>query len=431
MTSHQIQLLFADLALILVLGRALGMVGARLGQPPVVGEILAGVALGPTLFHGAVATRLFPHDIRPLLTGMADVGVALFMFCVGLELEFGALRGRGPNVVRAAAGSTLIPFVLGVAAAPLILHGHITRNHAAAVVFVGLSVSVTAFPVLARILSDRGLTTTPIGGMALSTAAIVDVAAWVALAVVQAVVAGSGGAWRVSLMIPFVAAMPLVVRPALRVLLGALQRSGEGGGREGTPSQMSFLLIVIGALLSGAATEAMGMHFIFGAFLFGTAVPRSLGEPVLQGLRERSVQVTSVLLPVYFVVAGFSVDLSRLSVADLLRFGVIMAIAVGGKMGGTYAGARYRGLPPRGASALAVLMNTRGLTELVILGVGLQLGLLDGPLYSLMVAMAVATTVMTGPLLSRFHHGPVLAPEPPGRPNRVEELRPAGAQANS
>lgn len=428
MTSHQIQLLFADLALILFLGRALGSIGARFGQPPVVGEILAGVALGPTLFHGTIAARLFPTDIRPLLTGMADVGVALFMFCVGLELEFDGLRGRGPNLVRAAVGSTLIPFGLGVAAAPLILRGHVTHNVAAATVFVGLSVSVTAFPVLARILSDRGLTTTTIGGIALSTAAVVDVIAWVGLALVQAVVAGSGGTWRVALMVPFVAAMPLLVRPALRRILGALLRDRP---ENASKAQLAFLLVVVGALMAGAATEAMGMHFIFGAFLFGAAVPRTLGREVLNNLRERTAQVTSVLLPVFFVVAGFSVDLSKLSAADLLRLGLIMAIAVGGKIGGTYAGARYRGLPSRPASALAVLMNTRGLTELIVLGVGLQLGLLDRRLYSLMVAMAVATTVMTGPLLSRLFRRPVVAPEPVSRRKRTDELRPVGARANS
>ncbi|WP_194916718.1 cation:proton antiporter [Catenulispora rubra] len=422
MTSHQIQLLFVDLALILFLGRALGLLGVRFGQPPVVGEIIAGILLGPTLFHGAVATRLFPSDVRPLLTAMANLGVAVFMFGVGLELDGSALRGRGPGVIRSAAGSMLVPFGLGLAAAFYILHGHREKNFAGSVVFVGLALSITAFPVLARILTDRGLSSTPLGGMAIATAAIVDIAAWVGLALVQALAVGSGDAWRVALMVPFVLAMPLIVRPGLHRLHGIVVDHPE------RRAQAAFVVVVIGTLLSGAATEAMGMHFIFGAFLFGAALPRQGTEETRERMRESATQLTTVLLPVYFVVAGLNVNLGKLSVGDLARLGVIMAVAVIGKFGGTYLGARYRGLPPRAASGLAVLMNTRGLTELIVLGVGLQLGLLDGKLYSLMVAMAVITTVMTGPLLTRVYRRPVITPELEPRSSRRaqrQELKPA------
>jgi Kef-type K+ transport system membrane component KefB len=422
MTSHQVQLLFVDLALILFLARGFGHVMARLGQPPVVGEILAGIMLGPSLVHGAISGALFPADIRPLLTGMADVGVALFMFAVGLEMDGDAMRGRGRAAVGAALGSMLVPFALGVGLAFYLLRGHEVKQTAPFVVFIGLAVSVTAFPVLARILTDRGLGGTPLGSVALATAAAVDIAAWTALAGIQAVTGGGAQHWRVALAIPYLAVMLLLVRPALRGLLapGGLAAGSSAGSSAGITPQKAGV-VLIGALLSAAATEAMGMHFIFGAFLFGVLVRRAGAATVRAELHERTAALTSLLLPVYFVVAGLKVDLGGLGAGQLVELGAICAVAVAGKLGGTYVGSRTQGLPPRPSAALAVLMNTRGLTELVILGVGLQLGLLDGSLYSLMVVMAVATTAMTGPLLSRVYAAPV---EVSGRagPRRPEPI---------
>ena len=188
MPSHQIEMLFLDLAVILLLARALAALAQRVGQPPVIGEILAGIALGPTLFHGSMARTLFPSDIRPLLSALASVGVALFMFTIGLEINHRALRGTGRIAAASAAGSTLVPFLLGLGLAAYLLHAGTadTTRTGAFTVFIALSVSVTAFPVLARILADRRLSTTPLGSLALATAAIVDIAAWIALAALQA-----------------------------------------------------------------------------------------------------------------------------------------------------------------------------------------------------------------------------------------------------
>ncbi|MFE0823706.1 cation:proton antiporter [Streptomyces sp. NPDC058794] len=403
MSSHQVALLLFDLALILVLAHTLGHLATRVGQPPVVGEILAGVLLGPTLLDGAVADTLFPHDIRPLLTGMADVGVVLFMFAVGLELESHALRGRGRMAGAAALGSTVVPFALGIGLAYFLMTSHDTTQPVAFVVFIGLSVSVTAFPVLARILTDRKLAKTSLGGIALATAAVVDVVAWTALAGVQAAVGGSGRHWTVALVVPFALVLVVLVRPALR--RWALPRPGY------TPAPARVVaVLLVGALLSGAATEAMGMHFIFGAFLFGLVMPREGADALRADVLDHTGRVTSVLLPVYFVVAGLKVDLGALGGTELLQLAVILLVAIAGKFGGTYLGARTQGLPARPSAALAALMNTRGLTELVILGVGLQLGLLDDSLYSLMVVMAVVTTAMTGPLLARIYTKPVEVP---------------------
>ncbi|WP_020672343.1 cation:proton antiporter [Amycolatopsis nigrescens] len=416
MTSQQIQLLFVDLALIVLLARGLGALAGRLGQPPVVGEILAGILLGPTLLNGAVSAILFPPDVRPLLSALADVGVALFMFTIGLGVEQHGLRNRGRLAAGATLGSTLVPFGLGIGLAFFLLRNENTGHPGAFVVFVGLAVSVTAFPVLARILADRGLARTALGGIALATAGVVDVVAWAALAVVQAV--GSGGPlhWRLALAVPYLLGMLFVVRPLLRRVL-IPRRTGR------VPAALSLAVVLTGVLLSAAATEAMGMHFIFGAFLFGLVIPRDAAVNVFRAeLDEKVGHLTGLLLPIYFVVAGLKVDLGGLRVADLASLGGILLVAVLGKFGGTYLGARSQGLAARPSAALAALMNTRGLTELVILGVGLQIGLLSDSLYTLMVVMAVVTTMMTGPLLSLIYRRPVVVPsENPSE--RPEPLR--------
>ncbi|MFF5985055.1 cation:proton antiporter [Streptomyces olindensis] len=410
MTSHPAALFLIDLSLILAVARALGAVAVQLRQPPVVGEILAGILFGPTLFHGAITQALFPSGVRSVLSSMSSVGVALFMFCVGLEIEHRFLRGRGRLTAGAALGSTLVPFALGIPLGLFLLQDRTVGRPVAFLVFIGLSVSVTAFPVLARILSDRGLSRTQVGGIALATAAVVDVVAWSGLAAIQAV-CGGGTPWQLALVVPFVAVLALVVRPLLRRVLAV-----AGGPVDLTSGRLSVVLV--GALLSGAATELMGLHYIFGAFLFGLVVPREVAPRVRADISERTGQVTSVLLPVYFVVAGFQVDLTGVDGSRLLEFAAILLVAVAGKFGGTYLGARTQGLEPRPALVLAALMNTRGLTELIILGVGLQLGLLDGPLYSLMVLMALVTTAMSGPLLTWMYRRPVEIGPPAGRPSR-------------
>ncbi|GEK00007.1 cation:proton antiporter [Streptomyces sp. ATE26] len=391
MTSHQVQFLFLDLGLIVLLARGLGALAGRIGQPPVVGEILAGVLMGPTLFGTAFTDRLVPADVRPLLGALADIGVAVFMFVVGLEVEHRFLRGRVRATLGAAVGSTLVPFALGIPLAFFLLRHHPTQQHAAFVVFVGLSVSVTAFPVLARILVSRGMSRLAIGGLALATAAVVDVFAWTALAGVQAAVGGADDYWQVSLLIPFTLLL-LAVRPLVRRVL-----THDGSGSV-TPTGMA--VVMVGIFLSAVATEMMGLHYIFGAFLFGALMPREGTRAPREEIYERTGEITSLLLPVYFVVAGLKVDLRGLGLKGLTELAAVLLVAVVGKFGGTYLGARSQGLPAESSGTLAALMNTRGLTELVVLGVGLELGLLDGPLYSMMVVMALVTTAMTGPVLN-------------------------------
>jgi Kef-type K+ transport system membrane component KefB len=250
--------------------------------------------------------------------------------------------------------------------------------------------SVTAFPVLARILTDRGMDRTVLGGLALTCAAVDDALAWSMLAVVVAVSGGGGGhQWRMLLLLPYLVLMFYAVRPLLR--------RGFSGERL-TKGRLAAVLVMV--LMSGAVTEWIGLHFIFGAFLAGVVMPREIAAAARKEIVDNLGGLTSVLLlPVFFIVAGSAVDLSAVDANGLGELGLIMLAAVSGKFLGAFAGARLNAVPTRQSAALATLMNTRGLTELVILNVGLQLGFLDGPLYSLMVVMAVVTTAMTGPLL--------------------------------
>ncbi len=400
MPTSQVQHLFLGLAAILVLARVLGLLAARLGQPPVIGEIVAGLAMGPTLFNGQIATTLFPTEIRPLLTALANVGLALFMFIVGSELEHATVVERKLVPISVSIGSTALPFLLGSGLGLYLYssHGaHGSGQKLGFVLFFAASMSVTAFPVLARILTDRGMTYTRVGAVALASAAISDVLAWTLLAIAVTVSGGGAGQWRTLLLPVYVVLLFTVVRPLLARLSLWQNRRGRS---------MSELLVpvVVGLFLSSWAAEWMGVHFIFGAFLFGAIMPRGSTAGIDGGRRAITGRLepvaTTVLLPIFFIVAGFKVDLSNLGAAAWGELALIMVVAILGKTAGAYLGARVQGVPKRDAGVLAALMNTRGLTELVILSVGLQLGFLDNELYSLMVVMAVVTTMMAGPLLA-------------------------------
>ncbi|MFJ9630750.1 cation:proton antiporter [Streptomyces sp. NPDC101175] len=392
-SSSQASALLAGLAVVIVAATFFGALARRIGQPAVVGEILAGVLLGPTLFDGALSRALLPTGIRPLLTAPADVGVAVFMFLVGLDFDRRTVRGTGRIAVSVSLASLLLPCGLGMALGTWLLREHPGPDRLGFVLFMGAAMSVTAFPVLARILTDRDLDRTPLGALALCCAALADVLAWSLLAVVVAVVAPGGGPERALLFLPYL----LLMRYPVRWLLGRLLKRPGAGAQ---PTAVLLAAVFAGLLLSGAATEWMGLHFVFGAFLFGAVVPRSGAEGLRARLRERVGLVNDVLLlPVFFVVAGLQVDLSRFRWSDLGQLALILLVAVAGKLVGAYTGAYANGLDRRVSCALAVLMNTRGLTELIILSVGRQLGVLDGRLYALMVVMAVLTTAMTGPLL--------------------------------
>jgi Kef-type K+ transport system membrane component KefB len=396
-----------DLAIILVLARLLGAVARAVGQPPVVGEIVAGILLGPTLFDGKITTWMFSVEnpvagsppvnlVGTWFTAIATVGLVLFMFIVGYEVDRSLFRGRERVAATVSLGSILLPMVGGTLLGLWLVSRHdIAAKHFPSALFVGAAMSVTAFPVLARILTDRGLHRTRIGALAIASAAVDDIAAWSLLAVIVTIVGSenSGTNWHILLAPVYLAVMALVVRPLLRRVNDRFIAVGRL-----TPDLLS---IVIGLLvLSSFATEWLNVHYIFGAFIMGACMPRETAAALREAILERLEQISVlVLLPVFFVVSGVKVDLSQIDLKGMGELVAILAVAIGGKFLGAYLGAKSVSVGGRQAGALAVLMNTRGLTELVILNVGLGLGVLDQKLFTLMVLMALITTAMTGPLL--------------------------------
>ena len=401
MTDQEVQLFLADLAIIILLARLLGMAAKRLGQPPVIGEIIAGILLGPTLFNGKITATLFPMTLRQPLSALANLGVVMFMFAVGYLLDLRLIRGRERVAASVSVSSIILPLSLGVGLGVWLASRHHVHHVLPFALFVGTAMSVTAFPVLARILTDRGMHRTRIGGTALASAAIDDVLAWSLLAVVAAIAGAGGQPLRLLLAPVYAGVMFGLVRPLLRQLADVYQRRGRL-----TPNVLAATLA--GLLLSSYATDWMGVKYIFGAFLFGVVMPREgAAAAVLRGeILNRLEQVSVlVLLPVFFVVSGLSVNLSSVGLSGLVELCLILLVAIVGKFGGAFAGARLAGVPGRSAGVLATLMNARGLTGIVILSVGLQLHILDQSLYSLMIVMAIVTTVMAGPLLHFLYPG--------------------------
>ncbi|MDQ3069784.1 MAG: cation:proton antiporter [Acidobacteriota bacterium] len=406
-----LQVLLA-LAAVILTGQILARVLTRFGQPPVIGEVLAGILLGPSLIGPELSSRILPPAIAPALGIIAQLGVILYMFVVGLELETGKLRSRGRSIVIISWASILLPFALGLAIAPILFErvGPPGVPRLGFALFMGVAMSVTAFPVLARILKDRGMDRSPVGVIALSAAAIDDVTAWCLLAIVVGITqAQIGGGLRViGMAAGYVAVMFLVVRPLAQRWTKARAKSEAGGSDEyGALPQARIAVMFLALLLSAIATEAIGIHAIFGAFLFGALIPEE--SPIARALSAqlRGV-VTVLLLPAFFAFTGMRTRIDLVAgVEAWLLCGLIILVAVAGKFLGTLAGGRLTGLGWRDASILGVLMNTRGLMELIVLNIGLELGVISPALFAMMVIMALTTTIMTGPLLALAERRPI------------------------
>src|SRR5215469_8207715 len=396
MSATAVGELLAALAVIIALARLFGALARRVGQPPVVGEILVGVVLGPTFFGIGLANHLFPTvGVRPALSGIGDLGLVLFMFIVGYEIDRKMVLSSGRTTLTISFGSIILPLGLGVALGFYLASQQAMAHKVPFALFIGVATAITAFPVLARILADRGMARTKIGSISLAAASVNDVSAWLLLIIVVIVAKSSGsGDWRIALLPLYVLVMAVVVRP----LVNWLARLRLKAGRL-TPDLLAVILV--GLLASAYATQWMGLNFIFGSFLFGALMPREGFEQLRVEILERLEHIAVlVLLPVYFVLAGVSVNLAGFDGRDGLDLALILIVAMAGKFGGTYLAAKQQRLPTREAGALATLMNTRGLTEIVILATGLQLGILNVRLYSLMVVMALVTTAMAGPVLN-------------------------------
>jgi len=386
------------LAVVAIASHLTGRLLARFGQPPVVGEVIAGILLGPSLLGRlapGIETALFPPAARPALGVIAQLGVILYMFVVGLEFDPASLRRRAAPFMVISQVSIVLPFALGSALA-LLLYGGFSPPGVpllAFALFVGIAMSITAFPVLARILTDRGLSRSELGIAALSCAAINDVMGWCLLGIVVGVArATMSGALVSALMaVGFIAFMFLVARPIAIRLAG--RRDGDAG-----VDAIGWSLALM--LLSAAAAEAIGIHAIFGAFLFGAILPAD-GALARYLHLSRSPFVTVIFLPAFFALTGLRTEIGLMSTpGQWAACLLVIVLATAGKFGGTFVAARLLGMPWRFAASLGVLMNTRGLMELVVLNVGLDIGVISPVLFAMMVVMAIVTTAMTGPLLA-------------------------------
>lgn len=383
------------LAAVILLGHVLARLFVYIDQPPVIGEVIAGIALGPSLLGSDAANWLLPAEAAPFLGILAQVGVILYMFLVGLELNAELLRHRARTTVAISHASIVCPFILGSGLAlllyPRLATGDVPFTSFA--LFLGVAMSITAFPVLARILTDRGISKTPLGIVALSCAAADDVTAWCLLALATGVARAQvgRGLWVAVGAAAYIFLMLAAVRPLARRFIARWDS-------DPMPRRMA-VAVFIALLLSSLATEWIGIHAIFGAFLLGAVIPHD--SAVARGFNQQLTNVVTILLlPAFFALTGMRTRIDLVSGVDQWLFcGLIILIATAGKFGGTLLAARLSGLRWRPAAALGALMNTRGLMELIVLNVGLDLKVISPTLFSMMVIMALVTTMATTPAL--------------------------------
>jgi len=396
--------LFVQLLVIIAAARLAGRAFTAIGQPAVVGEMAAGILLGPSLF-GAVAPEafafVFPAASLGALKLLSQIGVCLFMFSVGMELDVRHLRNKAHTAVVVSHASIVVPYFLGVVLAYFLF----TRlaqpgtTFMAFALFMGISMSITAFPVLARILKDRGLSQTYLGSTAIVCAAVDDVTAWSILAVVVAIVRATSVAASVlnlALVAGFVALMIGVVRPALRRGIGLARLEAA------EPAKGVLATVICVVVAAALCTEVIGIHALFGAFLAGAIMPQAGDFRHKLALRVENFS-TVFLLPLFFVFTGLRTQIGLVNdLQGWLLCGGIIAVATAGKLGGTAVTARIAGMGWRESLQLGALMNTRGLMELIALNIGYDLGILSPRIFTMLVLMALVTTTLTGPLLTLF-----------------------------
>jgi Kef-type K+ transport system membrane component KefB len=390
---------FVAIVVVMLVARLFGMAAVALKQPRVMGEVIAGICLGPTVL-GAISpelsTALFPSDIIPFIGVVAQLGLIFYMFLVGLEVDTRQLKGRIGQVAAISNVSVALPMMLGLAVAlPIYELVGPDKKFVAFALFMGVSMSITAFPVLARILVERRMLKRPVGALALGCAAIDDVTAWFLIALATAVAVASDGnevIVTIALAIAFCLVMGLLVRPLMARVSGAYDEAGRVPGGW-------VVLIFAGVLLSAYTTEEIGIALIFGAFVMGLIMPRHTGltEDVTGRIEDFTV---TLLLPLFFAFTGLKTDMGLLDRPELwLMTGVLLVIAMLGKLFGAAIAARLTGFNWRDSAVIGTLMNTRGLTELIVLNLALEKGVISDALFAMLVIMALVTTLMAGPLL--------------------------------
>jgi len=396
--------LLLQLVIILGTARLLGLVLRYFGQPPVIGEMAAGIVLGPVVF-GALAPEIHSHVFEPgsvgALNGLSQLGLVLFMFIVGAELRL-PMGVRQQLTAASWIGilAVLVPMVLGLGIA-VVLHEDLAPEGVTFwpfALFMASAMSITAFPVMARILKERSLTHTTLGRLSLTGAAVADVFAWIMLALVV-VLAETGRDWtQFWLTMGGLAGLTVVIFMVAKPLVAWLLARYSSDGR---PAGALLATLLIGTFACAYVTELLDVHAVFGAFLFGACLPRD--DRLLAALIERIEYVAIlVLMPIFFALAGLRTTPDAFVGAGLGALLLILAAAVVGKILGGSVGARITGQPWRTSLAIGSLMNARGLMELIVIKVGLDIGVIGQDLFTMLMVMAIVTTLMTGPLLTLF-----------------------------
>lgn len=403
---HPLPLLLIQFIVIMIVTRLFGYLVSFFAQPTVVGEIVAGIILGPSLLGALfpeIFITLFPKESLGNLHLISQLGLIFFMFVVGMELDFDKIKKQSSASVFISHVSIIFPFFLGVALAywlyPIFAPKNITFIPFA--LFIGIAMSITAFPVLARIIKEKNLSDTRYGSMAITCAAADDITAWYILALIIAFsISGSLSSSIVLLL--FIALYVIIMFYVIRPLLAKI---GHAQSERLSMNGMSFIIVLL--LLSSLATEAIGVHALFGAFMAGAMMPSSALSRLKELIAPRLEYVSLlVLLPLFFALTGLRSEIGLLNSIDAwLICGGIIVIAVFGKLFGSALASKYMGFSWRDSFALGILMNTRGLMELVVLNIGYEMGILSTELFTMFVVMALATTIMTGPFLNLVTRG--------------------------
>jgi Kef-type K+ transport system membrane component KefB len=399
--SNPLPLLLLQIVIIITFARAFGYLCTKIGQPSVIGEVIAGIVLGPSLlgmFAPGVSHFLFPPESLNTLSFFSQLGLILFMFIIGMDIDLRILKSRAPDALVASHASIVIPFALGMGLAYFIYSEFAPQGvpFISFALFIGISMSITAFPILARILQERNLIRTRVGVLAITCAVVDDISAWCILAALIALVkAGSfvSALYTILLSVLYIVVMLLIIRPFLH-------RVGDIYNRKEGISKPVVALFILTLLLSSYVTEIIGIHAIFGAFVAGTIMPPNINfrKILIEKIEDLA---TILLLPIFFVITGLRMEIGLLNSLHLWEItGWIIIIAVAGKFGGSALSLKFVGQPWRESLIIGALMNTRGLMQIVVLSIGYEMGVLTPGIFTIMILMAIVTTIMTGPALN-------------------------------
>jgi Kef-type K+ transport system membrane component KefB len=394
-----LEIVIIQIAVILIFANLIGYGLSKIKQPFVIGEIVAGILLGPSFLgriSPSVSRALFPENSLNILMILSQIGLILFMFAIGAELDLKAVQKRLGSLIFISQASMVIPFAMGLGAAYFLYDKFAPHNvpFLGFALFIGISMSITAFPVLARMVKERGLSHTNVGITALSCAGINDIVAWCLLAAIVAIVRkGSvvSSFHTILWCLCYVLVMMLVVRPILRVLINSAKGNAAGRG------SMAIILVLL--LISSWVTESIGIHSLFGAFFAGLVLPGNADfrKTIINNIGHLGMVL---LLPLFFVISGLRTRIELMTDTHTLIIGsIVILTAVAGKLVGTSLAARLARYSLKDSLSIGALMNTRGLMELIVLNIGYDLGVFSLSMFTIMVLMALISTMMTFPLL--------------------------------